>query len=196
MSSTEKIWSWAFGDPKLSTGSPILHDFDSDWFFHNNTSVYLEVKTSSALPPYYSLELAPISSTSHFVILSISDGFGMFSLWISNPWRDFLPGDGSRSLRGWNFTQNSNFIKDVTGRNKNYQVYINFDRAMFSSFRLRLELSLCMRASLSSHMNGKLSKWKTNAQKYQKLNFLTQKYPTCLLIVMLKLAAPCRRITL
>ena len=65
MSSPEKIWSWAFGDPKLSTGSPILHDFDSDWFFHNKTYFYLEVKTSSALPPYYSLELAPISSTSH-----------------------------------------------------------------------------------------------------------------------------------
>ena len=67
---------------------------------------------------------------------------------------------------------------------------------MFSSFRLRLELSLCMRASLSSNMNGKLSKWKTNVQKYQRLNFLTQKYPTCLLNVIWKLAAPCRRITL
>ena len=33
------------------------------------------------------------------------------------------PGNGSRSLWGWNFTQNSNFIKDVTGRNKNYQKY-------------------------------------------------------------------------
>ena len=33
MNSLEKIWSWAFGDPRLSTGSPILHDFDSDWFF-------------------------------------------------------------------------------------------------------------------------------------------------------------------
>ena len=65
MSSPEKIWSWAFGDPKLSTRSPILHDFDSDWFFHNKTSFSLDVKTSSALPPYYSLELAPISSTSH-----------------------------------------------------------------------------------------------------------------------------------
>ena len=58
-----------------------------------------------------------------FVIFSISDGFGMVSPWISNPWRDFLPRDGSRSIRGWNFTQNSNFIKDVTGHNKNYQKY-------------------------------------------------------------------------
>ena len=47
----------------------------------------------------------------------------MVLLWISNPWRDLLPGNESRSLRGWNFTQNSNFIKDVTGRNKNYQKY-------------------------------------------------------------------------
>ena len=68
MSSPEKIWSWAFGDPKLSTGSPILHDFDSDWFFHNKTSFSLEVKTSSALPPYYSLELDLISSTSHSIL--------------------------------------------------------------------------------------------------------------------------------
>ena len=58
-----------------------------------------------------------------FIIFSISDGFGMASPWISNPWRDVLPGNGSRSLWGWNFTQNSNFIKDVTGRNKNYQKY-------------------------------------------------------------------------
>ena len=58
-----------------------------------------------------------------FVIFSIWDGFEMESQWISSPWRDFLPGDGSRSLRGWNFTQNSNFIKDVTGRNKKYQKY-------------------------------------------------------------------------
>ena len=58
-----------------------------------------------------------------FVIFSISDGFGMVSLWISDPSRDFLPGDGSNSLPGWNFIQNSNFIKDVTGRNKNYQKY-------------------------------------------------------------------------
>ena len=58
-----------------------------------------------------------------FIIFSISDGFGMVLLWISNPWRDLLPGNGSRSLRGSNFTQNSNFIKDVTGRNKNYQKY-------------------------------------------------------------------------
>ena len=58
-----------------------------------------------------------------FIIFSISDGFGMASPWISNPWRDLLPRNGSRSLRGWNFTQNSNFIKDVTGRNKNYQKY-------------------------------------------------------------------------
>ena len=68
MNSLEKIWSWAFGDPKLSTGSPILHDFDSDWFFSNKTSFYLEVKTSSALPPYYSLELDLISSTSHSIL--------------------------------------------------------------------------------------------------------------------------------
>ena len=66
MNSLEKIWSWAFGDPNLFTRSPILHDFDSDWFFHNKTSFSLEVKTSSALPPYYSLELDLISSTSHY----------------------------------------------------------------------------------------------------------------------------------
>ena len=58
-----------------------------------------------------------------FVIFSLSDGFGMASLWNSNPSRDFLPRDGSRSQPGWNFIQNSNFIKDVTGRNKNYQKY-------------------------------------------------------------------------
>ena len=58
-----------------------------------------------------------------FVIFSSSDGFRMVSPWISNPWRHFMPWDGSRSIRGWNFTQNSNFIKDVTGRNKNYQKY-------------------------------------------------------------------------
>ena len=58
---------------------------------------------------------------------------------------------------------------------KKYGVYINFDRTTFSSFRLRLELSLCMRASLSSNMNGKLSKWKTNVQKYQKLNLFDTK---------------------
>ena len=58
-----------------------------------------------------------------FVIFSISDGFGLVSLWISNPSRDFLPGDGSRSQPGWNFIQNNNFIKDVTGRNKTYQKY-------------------------------------------------------------------------
>jgi len=33
-------------------------------------------------------------------------------------------------------------------------------------------------------------------RKYHKLNFLTQKYLTCLLIVILELAALCRRITL
>ena len=58
-----------------------------------------------------------------FIIFLISDGFGMVLLWISNPWRDLLPGNGSGSLRGSNFIQNSNFIKDVTGRNKNYQKY-------------------------------------------------------------------------
>ena len=68
MNSLEKIWSWAFGDPNLFTRSPILHDFDSDWFFHNKTSFSLEVKTSSALPPYYSLELDLISSTSHSIL--------------------------------------------------------------------------------------------------------------------------------
>ena len=59
---------------------------------------------------------------------------------------------------------------------KKYGVYINFDQTTFSSFRLRLELSLCMRASLSSNMNGKLSNSKTNVQNYEKLNFLIQKY--------------------
>ena len=44
--------------------------------------------------------------------------FGIVSLWISNPCRDLLPGNASKSLRGWNFTQNDDFIKDVIGRNK------------------------------------------------------------------------------
>jgi len=30
----------------------------------------LNLKTSCALPPYYSLELAPISSTSHYYLIS------------------------------------------------------------------------------------------------------------------------------
>ena len=58
-----------------------------------------------------------------FIIFSFSDGSGLVSPWIWNPWRDLRPGNASRSLRAWNFTQNSNFIKDVTGRNKNYQKY-------------------------------------------------------------------------
>ena len=96
-------------------------------------SFNFDLKTSCALPPYYSLELAPISSTNHcyipkvehlndllrqqsenlfwtsknrhflqfcgvfldFVIFWILDGFSMILLWISIPWRDFLPGDGS-----------------------------------------------------------------------------------------------------
>ena len=58
-----------------------------------------------------------------FLIFSMFDGFVMVSLTNSGRRRIFLPGNGSRSLRGWNFTQNNNFIKDVTGRNKKYQKY-------------------------------------------------------------------------
>ena len=58
-----------------------------------------------------------------FLIFSILDGFVMVSLSNSVRRRNFLPGNGSRSLRGWNFTQNQNFIKDVIGRNKKYQKY-------------------------------------------------------------------------
>ena len=58
-----------------------------------------------------------------FLIFWILDGFVMVSLWISVPLRKFLPGDAPRSLWDWIFTQNSNFVKDVTGRNKKYQKY-------------------------------------------------------------------------
>ena len=58
-----------------------------------------------------------------FVIFSISDGFGMVSLSISISWLDFLPGGGLRSPGHWIFTQNGNFVKDVTGRNKKYEKY-------------------------------------------------------------------------
>ncbi len=48
-----------------------------------------------------------ISSFSEFL-----DGFGMILLWISIPWRDFLPGGGPKSLWDWIFTQNDNFINN------------------------------------------------------------------------------------
>ena len=47
----------------------------------------------------------------------------MVSLSISISWLDFLPGGGLRSPGHWIFTQNGNFVKDVTGRNKKYQKY-------------------------------------------------------------------------
>ena len=47
----------------------------------------------------------------------------MVSLSISISWLDFLPGGGLRSPGHWIFTQNINFVKDVTGRNKKYQKY-------------------------------------------------------------------------
>ena len=58
-----------------------------------------------------------------FLIFWILDGFAMVLLWISVPRRNFLPGDALRSAWDWIFTQNSNFVKDVTGRNKKYQKY-------------------------------------------------------------------------
>ena len=58
-----------------------------------------------------------------FLIFSILDGFVMVSLWNSARRLNLLPGDGSKSLRGWNFAQNDDFIKDVTGRKKIYQKY-------------------------------------------------------------------------
>ena len=47
----------------------------------------------------------------------------MVSLSISISWLDFLPGGGLRSPGHSIFTQNGNFVKDVTGRNKKYQKY-------------------------------------------------------------------------
>ena len=47
----------------------------------------------------------------------------MVWLSISISWLDFLPGGGLRSPGHWIFTQNGNFVKDVTGRNKKYQKY-------------------------------------------------------------------------
>ena len=82
--------------------------------------------------------------------------------------------------------------EDLTKNIKN----INFEPAKFSSFRLRPELSLCMRSSFHSNLPGKLSKCKTTVQKYQKLNFPTQKNSKRHLILILRLAAPCHRITL
>ena len=58
-----------------------------------------------------------------FLIFSIFDDFSMVSLSISISWLDFLPGGGLRSPGHWIFAQNGNFVKDVTGRNKNYQKY-------------------------------------------------------------------------
>ena len=57
------------------------------------------------------------------LIFWILDGFVMVSLWISVPRRNFLPGDGPGSLWDSIFTENRNFVKDVTGRNKNHQKY-------------------------------------------------------------------------
>ena len=130
-----------------------------------------------------------------FIIFSISDGFGMVLLWISNRWRDLLPRNGSGSLWGSNFTQNSNFIKDVTGRNKNIK-NINFGLTTNSSFRLRLKLSLCMRSSFHSNLPEKLSKCKTNVQNFHTMKNFGPNYSKRLLILILRLAAPCHRITL
>ena len=58
-----------------------------------------------------------------FVIFSIFDDFPMIWLSISIFWLDFLPRGGLRSPGHWIFTQNRNFVKDVTGRNKKYQKY-------------------------------------------------------------------------
>ena len=66
---------------------------------------------------------------------------------------------------------------------------------MFSSFRLRPELSLCMRSSFHSNLPGKLSKCKTTVQNFHTVKILGPKYPTPLLILILRLAAPCHRIT-
>ena len=105
-----------------------------------------------------------------FVIFSISDGFGMVSLWISNPWRDFLPGDGSRSLRGWNFTQNNNFIKDVTGRSKKYQKYQLWATDEFiippSSRALALHALL-----ISLEPSGKIVKVQNDCAKISEVEF-------------------------
>ena len=60
--------------------------------------------TSSTLPPYYSYRAGSNKLYESLVTLS-------------------RPGSGPGSLWDWIFTQNDNFIKDVTGRNKNYQKY-------------------------------------------------------------------------
>ena len=93
------------------------------------------------------------------------------------------------------FYKNRNFINNVTGRNKIHQ-NINFWLSMNSSFRLRLELSLCMRSLFHSNLPGKLSKCKTTVQNFHTMKILGPKYSTPLLILILRLAAPCHRITL
>ena len=103
-----------------------------------------------------------------FLIFSFLDGFGVVSAWISIPRRHFLPVDGSRSLRAWNFTKNRNFINNVTGRNKIHQ-NINFWLSMNSSFRLPPELSLCMCSSFHFSCPGKLSNCKTNLRTFHTL---------------------------
>ena len=61
----EKIWTWYFGRLKLSPRLIFFDTAHSFWFFQTKTSIYWEISTSSALTPYYSLELEEISSTSH-----------------------------------------------------------------------------------------------------------------------------------
>ena len=137
-----------------------------------------------------------------FMIFSISDGFGMVSLWISNPWRDLRPGNVSKSPRGWNFIKNDDFIKDVTGRNKKYQKYQLWACDEFiippSSRALALHALI-----ISLEPSGKIVKVQKDctefvhkAKQHRKFIIFEIPSPRRLLIENLKLAAPCRRITL
>ena len=129
-----------------------------------------------------------------FLIFSIFDDFPMVSLSISISWLDFLPGGGLRSPGHWIFTQNGNFVKDVTGRNKKYQKYQLW---AYNEFIIPpLPRALALHALIISHLPGKLSKCKTTVQNLHTMQKLCPKYPTCLLILILRLAAPCHRITL
>ena len=61
-----------------------------------------------------------------FSIFSHFLNFGWFcevSQWNSARRLNFLPGDALRSAWDWIFTQNTNFVRDVTARNKKYQKY-------------------------------------------------------------------------
>ena len=63
----EHVWIWAFGRSNISPCLIFFDGFQRKWFFSNKMSFSWKVKTSSALTPYYSLELNLISSTSHLL---------------------------------------------------------------------------------------------------------------------------------